>query len=134
MIAFIPGLLILVGVVAVFERATAHRGAKLARLISRYNSAETAARLFRGDIWQGQTAKQLLDSRGEPAARLRSAAPQTEVWIYSRRALNCGFLQVTLADGIVVAWLTGSRDPSRKIVRRPPRKPTLRCIGLSRDG
>jgi len=96
---------ILVGTVVAYERTAAYRRAKLGRLISKYNSAEIANRIFHRQVWQGQTEKQLLDSRGEPINKQRMLRdPQSETWTYNPRGLNRYCFQVTLKDGVVIAF------------------------------
>ena len=95
----------LLGVAFALERKYAKRQARLGQLICKYNDHEIAHRVFRREIWQGQTEMQLLDSRGEPARKNRVPAnPEREECIYSSRRVNRNRLRITLVNGSVSAW------------------------------
>jgi hypothetical protein len=95
----------LLGIAFVLERVYAKRQARLGRLICRYNDYETAHRVFRREIWQGQTETLLLHSRGDPASKNRMLAiPEREEWIYTPRRANRSRLRITLENGSVTAW------------------------------
>jgi hypothetical protein len=99
------GIVSLFGIAFALERFYAKRQAKLGRLIRRYNNVEIAHRVVRREVWQGQTARQLLDSRGEPQRKIRPlATPEHEEWIYRRRGLSRRWLQVILENGLVASW------------------------------
>ena len=87
-------------------RVNASRRARLARLISRYNDVVLARRIFERQIWQGQTARQLLDTLGEPAARdaMLSTTSKRELWKYNPRGWGRHRLRIILEDEIVAAW------------------------------
>ena len=104
-IGFIGAFASLFGVAFVLERIQANRQARLGRLIRNYNNYETAHRVFRREIWQGQTETQLLHSRGDPAKKNRLLViPEREEWIYIPRAPIRRSLRVTLENGSVTAW------------------------------
>lgn len=75
-------------------------------LIERYGDAETARRMMRGIVWQGETAEQLRESLGEPEDIDEKVlkTKRKEVWKYRRTGKNRFGLRVTLDDGIVTAW------------------------------
>jgi hypothetical protein len=103
--SFLSVSIMLVATAAILERIYAYRQAKLGRLICRYNSREVAQRVFLREIWQGQTERQLLDSRGEPASRIPlPAAAGREAWLYNVRRFSRDCLRVILEDGIVMDW------------------------------
>ncbi|MGA3032995.1 MAG: hypothetical protein ABSD70_06905 [Terracidiphilus sp.] len=95
----------LLGIAFALERIYAKRQARLGRLICMYNNYETAHRVLRREIWQGQTEAQLLHSRGDPAMKNRLLAiPEREEWTYTpRRPTRCR-LRVILENGSVTAW------------------------------
>jgi hypothetical protein len=77
---FIAMFVSLLGTAFVLERTYAKRQARLGRLICNYSDYETARRVFRREIRQGQTETQILDWRGEPARKNRP--PRTpSAWI-----------------------------------------------------
>jgi hypothetical protein len=105
---FVAALASLFGIAFALERVYAKRQERLGRLICKYNDNEVATRVFRREIWQGQTEMQLLDSRGEPAKKNRMLATAShEDWIYSPPGFWLDGLQVTLVNGLVAGW--GSR-------------------------
>ena len=100
--SLLGAFLALLAVAAVWERVWALRQARLARLVSRYNSLEIARRISRREVWQGQTEKQLLDSLGPPASIVLSPAPGNgAIWNYGPRRGNRFRLSVTIEDGLV---------------------------------
>ena len=104
-ISFTGALVSLFSVAFALERSYANRQARLARLISKYGNYETAHRVFRGEIWQGQTETQLLHSRGDPARKSRLLAiPEREEWIYTTRRAYRSHLRITLENGSVTEW------------------------------
>lgn len=111
--ASLISICIAVPVIAVFlERIYANRRLRLGRLICRYNDYELARRVFRREIWKGQTESQLIDSRGEPANKdRRLATPWRETWTYPPRGFVRGRLQVTLEEGHVLAWESTGMSP-----------------------
>jgi hypothetical protein len=102
---FIAALACLFGSAFALERTYAKRQARLGRFICKYNDYEIARRLFRREIWEGQTEMQLLDSRGEPMKKNRMLATASqEEWIYNPPGFGRDGLQVTLVDGLVAGW------------------------------
>ncbi len=95
-----------VAMVFALERIYANRQARLAHLISKYNSYEIAKRVFRREIWQGQTEAQLIDSLGAPAAVDRELPGTTkrEAWKYRPRRANHYLLRIQLENGVVTEW------------------------------
>jgi hypothetical protein len=94
------------GLTFAVERIYANRQARLARLISRYNDSEIANRVFRREIWLGQTGQQLLDSRGTPAGVdfAHLGAQKREIWKYGPLGADRYHLRVTLESGSVAGW------------------------------
>ena len=76
------------------------------RLIAKYDDMALAERIIRREIWEGQTADELLDSLGRPAAidvkKLKTK--KKEIWKHSRENKRCFRLRVTFDDDIVVKW------------------------------
>jgi hypothetical protein len=112
---FIGSFASLLGVAFVLERIYAKRQSRLGRLICKYNDHKAAHRVFRREIWQGQTEIQLLDSQGEPVRKSRLlATPWREEWIYSPRGFGGDLLQVTLENGLVTAWGSATTIPVKE--------------------
>ncbi len=113
--SFIGIFVSLLGTAFALERFYAKRQIRLGHLICKYNDYEAARRTFRGEIWQGQTEMQLLDSRGEPARKNRLLAiPGREEWIYRPRGFGRDCLQITLENGFVTAWGQTTVRPAQK--------------------
>jgi hypothetical protein len=105
----------LFGMAFALERIYARRQGRLGRLICKHNDNGVAQRVFRREIWQGQSEAQLLDSRGEPAKKNRlPPPPERDEWIYSPRGLGRDRLRVTLENGLVTAWGLTTRTPVRE--------------------
>lgn len=95
------------GVAPVLQRMYVNRQAKLGSLIRKYNDYEVANRLLRGQIWQGQTEGQLLDSLGSPAGIDHGllGPAKREVWKYRPLGSHRFGLSVILENGRVTDWL-----------------------------
>lgn len=112
---FIGIFVSLLGTAFALQRSYARHQVRLGRLICKYNNYEAARRAFRGEVWQGQTEMQLLDSRGEPAKKNRlMAIPGREEWIYRPRGFSRDSLQITLENGFVTAWGQTTAGPAQK--------------------
>jgi hypothetical protein len=93
------------GIPFALDRIYVNRQARLGNLICKYNNYETAHRVFRREIWHGQTETQLLHSRGEPARKSSlPMTPERQEWIYGPRIANRCHLRVMLENGSVTAW------------------------------
>jgi hypothetical protein len=64
----------LFGIAFAVEKIYAKRQGRLGQLICKHNDYGVAHRVFRREVWQGQSETQLLDSRGEPAKKNRLPA------------------------------------------------------------
>ncbi|MDW5264112.1 MULTISPECIES: hypothetical protein [Acidobacteriaceae] len=78
---------------------------RLAYLNEKYCD-ETLQRVLQGQLWQGQTAVQVIDSLGEPVAIDRNLLKtrKKEIWKYSPSGVNRYRLRVTLEEDRVVGW------------------------------
>lgn len=78
---------------------------KRKRLIDEYGE-NIADMIMDGEIWQGQTTVQLIDSWGEPADKdikvLKTKSK--EIWKYDEIGKNRYRKIVTLENGLVVGW------------------------------
>jgi hypothetical protein len=111
---FIGAFISLFGIALALERVYGKRQGRLGRLICKHNDNGVAHRVFRREIWQGQSEAQLLDSRGEPAKKNLLPAPsERQEWIYRARGLGRDRLQVTLENGLVTAWGSAAMTPVR---------------------
>jgi hypothetical protein len=109
---FIGAFIFLFGIAFALERVYAERQGRLGQLICKHNDYGIAQRVFRREIWQGQSDAQLLDSRGEPVEiNGLSAPPERQEWIYSGRGLGRGRLRVTLENGVVTTWGSTTMTP-----------------------
>lgn len=79
---------------------------RLAYLRGKYANEDIVQRIFHGQIWQGQTSEQLLDSIGSPVDTDRKVlkTKSKETWKYHPRGANRYALRITVEDGIVVGW------------------------------
>ena len=75
------------------------------RLIEKYGE-EDGVRVFDGDVWQGMTAGQVLDSRGRPADidRLVRKSRTKETWKYGQTGKNRFSERIFVEDDEVVGW------------------------------
>jgi hypothetical protein len=101
LVAIVAGVVVLV----IMLKAAAKKR-KLEYLTSKYGNPTIADYVYHHRVWQGQTAEQLRDSLGEPAARddklLKTI--KREVWKYNRTGVNRYRLRITLDNDIVTTW------------------------------
>ncbi len=75
-------------------------------LLNKYNDVDVVNDIMSRYIWQGQTAEQLLDSRGTPvdidSKVLKSKTK--EVWKYYQVRKGQFRLRITLENDVVVGW------------------------------
>jgi hypothetical protein len=75
-------------------------------LRAKYRDEATVQRIVEHRFWQGQTAEQLIDSLGKPAAidnKVHNAS-RRDTWKYNPRGVNRYGLRITLDDDIVTGW------------------------------
>ena len=79
---------------------------RLEYLKQKYIDDEIVNNLFKGVIWQGETAEQLIDSIGNPVAvdNKLLKTKKKEVWKYDHQGANRYNLRITLENDIVVGW------------------------------
>jgi hypothetical protein len=94
------------GVFLVVWYKYAKRKARIEYLSGKYGDARIVDLIMRHCYWQGQTAEQLTDSRGNPEAKDDKLlkTKKREVWKYNRAGVNRYALRITLDDGIVTGW------------------------------
>lgn len=80
--------------------------ARRKRLLNKYSDINIVNRIINGTIWQGQTAEQLFDSRGNPedidSKVLKSKTK--EIWKYYQARKGQFKLRVILENDVVVGW------------------------------
>jgi len=105
-----PALLILGVLVTVTVVGTKvlRRAGRRAALMAKYQDAALVDRLLQKVLWQGETADQVQESLGAPAAiddaTLKTKSKQT--WKYYKTGRGRFALRVTLEDNLVVGWET----------------------------
>ena len=79
--------------------------ARLAALTGKFGP-ENAARVMRGEIWQGQTAEMLVEALGKPADIDEKVLKTKTRHIYKYRPMGANRyrLRITLENGLVVGW------------------------------
>jgi len=78
------------------------------RTVSQKYTGETASLIGKKMFWRGQTAEQLTDSLGPPAAievKLLKTK-RREIWKYGHYEANRYSTRITLDNGIVTTWTT----------------------------
>lgn len=78
----------------------------VAHLKAKYKSDSVVQRILNSEIWPGQSAAQLIDSRGEPAAKDEKVlkTKRREVWKYDEIRKNQYALRITVENGKVASW------------------------------
>lgn len=97
----------IIWLIVVKIRASEREDERLAVVASKY-SGETAELIAKKMFWRGQTAEQLRDSLGPPAAidvKLLKTR-RREVWKYGHYEANRYRTRVTLDNDIVTTWTT----------------------------
>nr|WP_288355142.1 hypothetical protein [uncultured Pseudomonas sp.] len=82
------------------------RANRMKYLRSRYGDDATVQAIFNGNIWDGMTQAQLIDSIGGPSAidQKYLKTKMREVWKYRPQGKNRYGLRITIDDGIVNGW------------------------------
>ena len=87
------------------------RALKRNKLMEKYGDKELVDRLMRREIWEGQTAEQLIDSRGNPTQKdsdvLKTKIKET--WKYDRIGRGQYRLRVIVENQTVGGWKTNAR-------------------------
>jgi len=101
-------LIIVIGVcvVAFFLYRALKKRRRLKYLEQKYVNKKKVEKIINGDIWQGETAEQLIDSIGNPEViddKLLKTQKKV-VWKYGRRGAGGYNLIVNLEKGLVVSW------------------------------
>ena len=101
-------LIIVIGVcvVAFFLYRALKKRRRLKYLEQKYVNKKKVEKIINGDIWQGETAEQLIDSIGNPEViddKLLKTQKKV-VWKYGRRGAFGYNLIVNLEKGLVVSW------------------------------
>jgi uncharacterized membrane protein len=97
------GATVVIGIV-VAVRVTKRRE-HLAELRRKY-PPETVQRILAGNIWQGQTEEELIDTLGQPSEIDRKVLKtmRREIWKYGRISARRFRLRVTVENGMVAGW------------------------------
>jgi hypothetical protein len=79
--------------------------------MEKYGNEKIVNRLMHREIWEGQTAEQLIDSRGRPAQKDSEVlkTKTKDVWKYNRMGRGQYRLRVIVENEIVVGWKTNAR-------------------------
>jgi hypothetical protein len=94
----------MVGLIALIVWAiTSGKQKRHAELIAKYGDEEITRLIVQKQFWVGQTAEQLRDSHGSPAAvdNKQLVRKKREVWKYYPQGVNRYKLRITLDDDIV---------------------------------
>ncbi|SHM12489.1 hypothetical protein [Phytopseudomonas punonensis] len=82
------------------------RANRLKYLRSRYGDEATVQAIFNGNIWDGMTQSQLIDSISAPSAidQKYLKTKMREVWKYRLQGKNRYGLRITIDDSVVNGW------------------------------
>lgn len=88
------------------EKTSQEIAERFARLHTKYRDEAIVQRILSGQPWQGETAAQLFDSLGMPAAVDNNLLKtrKRDIWKYYPNGANRYRLRVTLDDDIVASW------------------------------
>ncbi|WP_198173274.1 hypothetical protein [Cupriavidus sp. USMAA2-4] len=106
-VGWIAPLCAIAAVVAlVLAQRASRRKARLEYLRVKYQDEVVVQRIVGGQIWQTQSAEQLIDSIGRPLSidQKLLKTKTREVWKYNHRGANRYGLRVTVEDGYVTGW------------------------------
>jgi len=102
-----PVIALIVGAVAlVIWLKVAPKRKKIGQLMSKYGDPQIVDHIYNHRYWAGQTAEQLVDSRGRPHGvdtKLLKTIKR-EVWKYNPRGVNRYGLRITLDNDVVSSW------------------------------
>jgi hypothetical protein len=106
-VGLLPLIIVIVACVAAFflYRALKKRR-RLKYLEQKYVNKKKVEKIINREIWQGETADQLIDSIGNPDVvdDKYLKTQKKAVWKYGRRGLKSYNLIVNLEKGLVVRW------------------------------
>jgi len=99
-------LLLIVGLIAYGGWKEKKEAERRAALMGKYNDAEIVMRIMGQKVWIGQTAEQLLESWGRPAAvdKKQLKTKRKEVWKWGQTGRNRYTNRVTLDNDVVVTY------------------------------
>lgn len=80
------------------------------KLVDKYGCEETAKRIMKGEVWQGQTLEQLSESKGLTTAVTERVLKNSvrHTYKYNKIGSNRYEMSVTLDNGVVVGWKTNN--------------------------
>ena len=86
------------------QRLQEHRAQEEQRLrdLVSYFGEQDGERIWRHDVWKGQTYEQLIASKGTPLQAEKKVLRTKTVHTLK---YSCGVREVTLDDGVVVGWV-----------------------------
>lgn len=106
-VGLLPLIIVICACVVAFLLYRAIKKKKRLRYLEqKYVNKRKVEKIINGDIWQGETAEQLVDSMGNPEV-IDDTLLKTQkkvVWKYGRRGAKSYNLIVNLEKGIVVRW------------------------------
>jgi hypothetical protein len=99
-IAVILGIVLLIAI-----RNDARKRARIQALRDKY-SEDVVKRILAGQIWQGQTEDQLVDTLGRPLEVDRKILKtmRREIWKYKQTSAQRFGLRITVENGYVMGW------------------------------
>jgi len=102
----VPAVVLAVIIGAVWLHKVVKKERRLSYLREKYGDEEIAQNMMNQNIWQGQTAGQLLDSIGQPEDIDNKVlkTKKKEIWKYQNRGGNRYGLRITLENDEVVGW------------------------------
>lgn len=101
----VPVLVIAAIIIIVIASKAAKRRKRIAELRKKY-SEDVVQRILAGQVWQGQTEGQLIDTLGSPAEIDRKVLKtmRREIWKYGRKSAQRFRLRITVENGAVAGW------------------------------
>jgi hypothetical protein len=102
----IPAAVIVALLILAILMNNAKKRARLKHLRNKYGDEGIVQNILARRFWAGQTAEQLTDSLGPPAATDRKflKTKNRDIWKYHRKGTNRYALRITVEDGFVTAW------------------------------
>jgi uncharacterized membrane protein len=97
-------VIVLIVVLVIASRANKRR--KLIEELRRKYPEDVVQRILAGQIWQGQTEGQLIDTLGSPIEIDRKVLKtmRREIWKYGRISARRFRLRITVENGTVTEW------------------------------
>lgn len=100
----VPIVAVVAGIAGIIWYKHAQRQKRIQYLLTKYGDPLLVDRIMRRELWQGQSAQQLTDSRGRPLKidTKLMATRKREIWKYGQTGRGRYALRVTLDNDIVI--------------------------------